>query len=516
MREDINFEFVDKVTDSYGVILDWQTANETIRVLFNLALESLKDHEIDRCVWTLKKAVETSEDGEGIAHAANALLVRTGLYPEAVEVLGETIDKFIESTDSAIYYYYAFCLHQIDKTDKEAGEQLEILLEVVDEYSALALNTLSVIRRQQGRLIEAKALIQEAISLAISGDMKGDLGSFYWNKAIYCQELAFFDEALAAVRLGKGIDPNLHDWSERIKEIEELVDQPDGTDEIESQESSLEAESFEEWFKAGVFWHGDIPKDFFYGTREFLEELYINGATWSDQSTHTFDYLIDEDGLEESLARVESLSSHVHLQPSWPVYLETPEISIAMTINRNYLLAWVGNGLEGLMVGVNVKTWDVYHAEDLDARFAVGAVLNWFLDCSLNISSHEMFDRMPNKWSEIERPWQPKYLTTWSTTTIFHDDIENIRRYVDRRPPIAHRVRGHIRTLSERQPTDEARENAPAYIRRNMGPTDTFVRSYTKSGDLGAEKLLVHLNTKSSLADYLGTAPLLNIIGDRS
>ena len=85
----------------------------------------------------------------------------------------------------------------------------------------------------------------------------------------------------------------------------------------------------------------------------------------------------------------------------------------------------------------------------------------------------------------------------------------NIRRYEDRTPPRALRVCGNIRTLIERQPTDEARENAPAYIRQNMGPTDTFVRSYTKSGEIGTDKLLDHLNTRSSLADFLGTAPLL-------
>jgi hypothetical protein len=173
------------------------------------------------------------------------------------------------------------------------------------------------------------------------------------------------------------------------------------------------------------------------------------------------------------------------------------------------LLAWVGVGLEGLLVGVNIKTWDVYHADDADARFATGAVLNWFLDCSLNISLHKQFYFAPNRWREIERPWEPHYMTTWSTTNVFHEDIGNIRQSVDRKPPQAHRVRGHIRTLTERQPTDEARENAPAYIRRNMSPSDTFVRSYTKSGDVGTDKLLVHLNTKSSLADFLATAPLI-------
>lgn len=505
MREDIDFDIIDTQIEKHLAALEWQTENPTIKFSFNLALESLRDHEIDRCVWTLKKSVETSVDGEGIAHAVFQLLVKTELYSEALEVFDEAIEREFE--DPAIIYNYAYCLHKVDKDD-EAEQFFAILLEDDhDKYSSLSLDMLGVIRNQQGRVFEAKALNQEAISIAIRLEQTFELGILYWNKSFYCQKLAFYDEAIAAAQLGKAFNTELLNWPERIQELEKLVVHSDDEAEIEVDAEGVN--TYEDWFVAGSFWHMDIPKDFFYGTREFLEELYINGATWSDQSTHTFDYLIDEDGLEESLARVESLSSHVHLQPSWPVYLETPDISIAMTINRNYLLAWVGNGLEGLMVGVNVKTWDVYHAEDSDARFAVGAVLNWFLDCSLNISSHEMFDRMPNKWSEIERPWEPKYLTTWSTTTIFHDDIENIRHHVDRRPPVAHRVRGHIRTLSERQPTDEARENAPAYIRRNMGPTDTFVRSYTKSGEIGTDKLLNHLRTKSSLADFLGTAPLL-------
>ena len=507
MREDINFDLVDKIASEYSVFFNWQTANQTIRILLNLALESLKEHEIDRCVWTLIKAVETSEDGEGIAHAVHKLLVRTELYPEALEVLGVAIEK--EFVDPSFGYNYAYCLFKTGEYD-EAETYLAIQLqEQVDAMSIFSLNLLGTIRFQQGRRLEAKALSQEAISSSLSLGISVSPTS-YWNHSIHCEQLDLIDEALEAARSGQTIDPLFEDWDARVLLLENKSTQSDDGDEIELEDSSSEIKTYEEWFKAGSFWHADIPKDFFNGAREFLEELYHNGAAWSDESDLLFsDFWLEEDSLEESLARVESLSGHIHLQPSWPVYLETPDLSIAMTINRNHLIAWVGKGLEGLMVGVNVKTWDVYHAEDSDARFAVGAVLNWFLDCSLNISSHEMFDRMPNKWSEIERPWEPKYLTTWSTTTIFHDDIENIRHHVDRRPPVAHRVRGHIRTLSERQPTDEARENAPAYIRRNMGPTDTFVRSYTKSGEIGTDKLLNHLSTKSSLADFLGTAPLL-------
>ena len=55
MRDDIDFELIDKRVEIVGGILEWQTDNPTIRFSLNLAFESLKDHEIDRCVWTLKK-----------------------------------------------------------------------------------------------------------------------------------------------------------------------------------------------------------------------------------------------------------------------------------------------------------------------------------------------------------------------------------------------------------------------------------------------------------------------------
>ena len=510
MRENIDFDAIDKFVGEFSGLLEWQSENPAVCFSFNLALESLIDHEIDRCVWTLKKSVEVSADGEGINHAIFQLLIQTGLYFEAIDVLGYLHEYGFKSPVSAANLVN--CLVQVEDFSTAENVCLSELAQGMHVYTPLLVSRLAQIRDKQCRYFEAIALQRESLSLRKTLGVELDSHDHaYWNLSIYYESLGLIEEALKVAESGSVETPSIEeDWGNRILSLQKN-DISEGMKSESEVENSLRGKiDFDGWFKAGLFWHADIPKDFFYETQDFLEDLWQNGATWSDESDLLFDdYWLGEDSLEESLARVESLSGHIHLQPSWPVYLETPDLSIAMTINRNYLLAWVGKGLEGLMVGVNVKTWDVYHAEDSDARFAVGAVLNWFLDCSLNFSSHEMFDRMPNKWSEIERPWEPKYLTTWSTTTIFHDDIENMRHHVDRRPPVAHRVRGHIRTLSERQPTDEARENAPAYIRRNMGPTDTFVRSYTKSGELGTDKLLNHLKTKSSLADFLGTAPLL-------
>ena len=510
MREDINFDSIDNYLNEFGEHLVWQSEDRAVCFSFDLALESLADHEIDRCVWALKKAIEVSTDGEGINQVVYQLLIETGLYFESIEVLNYLHQFGFKSTETAVNL--ASCSIKVGNFTMAEEILVSELAEKPHEYFPRLIGDLANVRFQQGRIIEAIALQREGLSIRHSMGLELSDDDFsFWNLSIFYESLGLIDQALDAAQSGIVKTPNIgEDWAKRISSIQSM----NSTEVLEARSELAdppnEQDDFDDWFKSGSFWLVDIPKDYFAGQREFLEDLYRNGASWSDESELLFtDYWLDEESLDESLARVESLSNQIRLQPSWPVYLETPDLSIAMTVNSNFLLAWVGVGLEGLMVGINVKTWDVHHADDSDSFFAVGAVLNWFLDCSLNLSSHQMFDRMPNKWRGVERPWETKYLTTWSTTSDFHDDIENIRLYEHHRPPIAHRVRGHIRTLSERQPTDEARENAPAYIRRNMGPMDTFVRSYMKSGEIGTEKLLVHLKTKSSLADFLGTAPLL-------
>ncbi len=74
-------------------------------------------------------------------------------------------------------------------------------------------------------------------------------------------------------------------------------------------------------------------------------------------------------------------------------------------------------------------------------------------------------------------------------------------------PPRAHRVKGFIRTLAERRPTDQARDRAPAFIRRNMGPNDTFVRPHQRGGGEASMRLYDRLQVHSSLADFLATVP---------
>lgn len=96
MRDDIDFDFIDSYIGEHADDFQLDIENPTIRFSFDLALESLKEHEIDRCVWTLKKAVELSIDGKQILYIIITLLIDTELYSEAIEVLSEAAEKFFE------------------------------------------------------------------------------------------------------------------------------------------------------------------------------------------------------------------------------------------------------------------------------------------------------------------------------------------------------------------------------------------------------------------------------------
>ena len=504
MRTDVDFEAIDAVdfTD-----LTWGTTDQAVCSILDLALEAVQAHEVDQCVWSLKKAIEKSSDGVGINHAIVQLLMNTDLHPEAVDVYRKLIAE--TEVDEMTYCNFCECLFEIGE-EKEAEEICLIRLRgALGSYfeASWYLYFLILICSRSGRDLASYFYSREYLRVRNRrgpGNLNRD-DYIYWSLSMYSERFGDLDEAKKFAVLGKEETPDIdEDWDSRIEEITLIANQPKSTPEKVFRADIQNQVPFEQWFLKGSYWHDVIKADFFSNADDFLNELFLNGAIWADESTVLFDgFDVEEEALEESLARAEALSAHLHLVPLWPVYLETNEVSIAMTLNRNFLLAWVGKGLEGLLVGVNIKTWDLYHADDRDARFACGAVLNWFLDCSLNVSEHRMFDRTGSAISFV-RPWETKFLTTWTTTKPFYEELESLRYDSNRKPPRAHRVRGHIRTLSERQPTDDARDNAPAYIRKNMGPADTFVRSYAKSGDLGTEKLLVHLKTNSNLGDFLG------------
>lgn len=279
-------------------------------------------------------------------------------------------------------------------------------------------------------------------------------------------------------------------------------------DDIHSPHGSTHYESFPEFLEDGKSWL-DPAKWTNPENSSVLRSIFTRDSRWPKfvEEFAFGDYDVSAEFLDESLARAESLKSLLNYEVEFPVRLEAPELFIAMERDGDMLRSFVGSGAMGVAVSVNLRNWDLHYlSNDSDAMFAAGASLNFFIDCSMNLSLHPKYERVAEIATE-QSATQTTSLSTWTTNAAFVADVEGILIGKLSQPPKAHRVKGFIRKLTERHPTDEARDRAPAFIRRNMGPDDTFVRPHQRGGGEAAERLFTRLRTHSSLADFIATAP---------
>jgi len=345
----------------------------------------------------------------------------------------------------------------------------------------------------QDRFDEAEACFREAVRINPENDEH-----YSWlGRSLYDQNLLVEAETAfrSAIRLEPGIKSHRF-WLEKVEDriTHENKLKPGALKVSASLPDAQSMGLFTAFLKQGKFWLENsvwqMPEK-----STLLQNLSYAKATWANPASHIFkNYEVPDEFLDESLARAELLSKGIRLQPRMPIYFETPELSIAMTIEGVFLRAWVGVMQCGVGVSINLKNWKLYYPLDnSDGAFAAGAALNWFLDRSLAHVSHPHFSRAEGD--------------TWGATSGFYDDIEKIFTGRYSQPPVAHRVRGHIRTLIEREPTDESRDNAPSYIRRHMGPSDTWVRAHNRGEEESSKRLATRLEKFSNLADFLATVP---------
>lgn len=445
-------------------------------------------------------------------------LFKLDRFAEAVEPLRKASKT--EPAKSLTWYHLAFCLRKLNQFAEAADAFRQACrLDPNDQanwlFLAASLGELGENECEEARAIYLK-LIREAPDTHVASIALNNLAIIYWNDADYATSFSLLIEA---VRVNRRIQQE----GTELENLEIYLDSPLLSEDVRvflkqmwdaenrllgrNDEVSTASVGFSEWLAAGSLWLDSAS----WSGREhsaLLKELHVAGAQWADETSYLFpEFSAGDEELDEALAFAENLSGSLRKQPDMPIHLDATDLSIAMTIENDNLRAWVGRESTGLVVSVNLRTWDVqYRADDPDAIFAVGAVLHWFLDCSGGIEHHPKFTRgLPTNEVSVV-PWRGDN-NTWSTNPSFHDDVEAVVSGRRKRPPKAHRVKGHVRTLNEHTPTEEARLRAPAYVRRNMEPNDTWVAGYSKGGEAALRNLITRLATYSSLADFLATCP---------
>jgi tetratricopeptide (TPR) repeat protein len=428
-----------------------------------------------------RNLVESAPDKEGYRYWRGSNLVNLVRYNEAEPHLQRAVDlkpNDDRGADSTNRDWLNKCQSNLPHRVTVADIFEEALAR--NSGDSVAFGDLGVTRLYQNRFAEALALFREALRLFPA--------DFYKIQIVECYERLGNTELAQQMRLEY---PDLFE-----------VNTPEPDQEL------LNPPTFTEFLTSGSTWLDGAGWE----NRQLsplLKSLHQQNAIWADPAQVLFpDYDIEEDDLAEALARAESLQQHLHLETEMPVYLQTEWVSIAMTIENGWIRAWVGIGLEGCAVSLNPSTWDLQFLNgDRDALFAAAAAVNWYIDCSIILTAHPKFCKESEDRRDDIRPW-PSSANGWSATSLFSDDVDDIRKGRQAAPSRAYRVRGHIRSLTQGEPTDDARAKAPAHIRRLMGPNDTWVQAHTRGGETETQNLLNRLHKHSSLADFLATAHL--------
>ena len=262
---------------------------------------------------------------------------------------------------------------------------------------------------------------------------------------------------------------------------------------------------FERWLKLGKSWivGANVQDDSY---RSFLAGLHEAGARWPTTSDPKPQKPPDPDWLDEILARAEDAAPLLRFAPAWPTTFSDTKHRITIAVVDQTLVGWVEIGRSKTLLSVDLDTWEPKsRSSQKHLDVAVGLVIGWYLDSCICLRRrshpHFRFEGIRGGRSGVARRDNEIVLPTPQ----FRTDIESVRRG-SRQTPRAHRVRGHVRELSDlRNPSKAARSNAPYYIRRHLKPNETFVQSHSRGKGGKSRTIAVYLSQYSTLADALGS-----------
>ena len=263
-------------------------------------------------------------------------------------------------------------------------------------------------------------------------------------------------------------------------------------------------DEFARWTVAGNAWLRPLG-----GRRAdhlgFLRSLHASGRNWSSDEQALFPARYDDEWLTEILARADNLTGHLRKVPIWPVTFDGGELTIVLTANDDWALAWAGLKSHGVVVSFRPADFEVKHRRHHDAEVAVGLAISWFIDCCIVIEREA-----PPGVARAATPsiggGQRAAGVTYVPQAAFRGQINAVQTH-RLTIPRAHRVKGHVRKLHPGQtPSTDARSHAPAWVRRQMDEDETFVVAHTRGLEVQNTVLRTHLSKYSALADAIGSA----------
>jgi hypothetical protein len=239
-----------------------------------------------------------------------------------------------------------------------------------------------------------------------------------------------------------------------------------------------------------------------------FQMLRAEGIDWAAQDEDVLNTSASQEWLDGVTDDASDATWQLVRNPVWPVVFESSDITIILDVLGDHALAWVGVGGRGGLVGFPVEEFEVRTSKRNPSwRYLAGLAVAWFVDCCIVI--HE--------------PARATSLLESASASSSRSEA-NARRYRPRpsfdrhvsavasgthAPPRAHMVAAHIRTLPVgHEPSWEAIQRAPTWIRRKLRPNQTYVRPCRRGEGGYWSELPVYLSKYSALANALGSVDL--------
>jgi hypothetical protein len=442
---------------------------------------------------------------------------RTLSYEESANHLARTRKRGYRTEDMAVLVHQGhpeLLLEQLQNSWNEEDLPLVDALNkkfinfyVIDDLSYKMLGTLLVNTAQTVTLLQFKRLTKYHQYLLWAG-VQGRETSLRVDDCGTIDELKNLILRTTIERLGHspyGTQSVLDEGATR-KQTTSIRSMPAEGTVLQSSEITLSRResAYQEWCDEGRAWINGADKNGLL-IPGFIRTLFDLGCTWDKcHSDWESDDELDE-WFDSIARRFNSLKKNFTFVPVWPMEFRSKKLRIILTESNGRIAAWVETQEFGILVSLNMRTLQISSRASAEQElFAAGLAISWFIDCCICLEPrkrHPHYSRKPHTSPKSKS--QPQRRGLVLPTPRFESDVAS-RRKAHSASRVAHQVRGHRRKLAVgHQPSEEALQNAPAFVRKNLRTGETFVRSHARGEGEVELNLRVELSRFSSLADSL-------------
>ena len=218
---------------------------------------------------------------------------------------------------------------------------------------------------------------------------------------------------------------------------------------------------------------------------------------------HPLSRFSSNEWVEEIQAKAVLLGIKLRKVPNSPIqfYFSDIDIRIEITISNNQVVGTLTSKDTSVTVTFDPLNFEARpQIRTSMQRLAYGLALSLLIDSTIVLSKSSANQTRLFTIQQTQGSNSVKTGIRYLPTLSFRSGLNEVRKGSGA-PSALHQVNGHIRTLSDGfQPSEDARNNAPEFIRRRLKPNETYVIPHMRGSGEAVREYEKRLSKYSALA----------------